>query len=92
MSQIFELINLLQGAIGALYGTLVHAIIPLDKQTAYRGRGKGNCYQNVLAICDFNMVFTYIYAGWEGVAHDSRVLKEIVANPNNCFPLPPPSK
>ncbi|KAM6580932.1 hypothetical protein CsatA_004706 [Cannabis sativa] len=84
--------KIFKGAIGALDGTLVHAVIPLDKQTAYRGRGKGNCYQNVLAICDFNMVFTYVYAGWEGVAHDSRVLKEIVANPNNCFPFPPPNK
>ncbi|XP_060968748.1 uncharacterized protein LOC133036245 [Cannabis sativa] len=57
-----------KGAICALDGTLVHAIIPLGKQIAYRGRGKG----------------------WEGVAHDSRVLKEIVANPNNCFQFPPP--
>ncbi|XP_060966886.1 uncharacterized protein LOC133035128 [Cannabis sativa] len=61
---------LCEGAIGVLDGTLVHAVISLDKQTTYRGRGKG----------------------WKGVAHDSRVLKEIVANPNNCFPFPLPNK
>ena len=81
----------MHGAIGALDGTLVHAVVPANQQTAYRGRGKGKCYQNVLAICDFNMVFTYVYAGWEGVAHDSRVRRKIVSNPSNGFPFPPPS-
>ncbi|XP_071722452.1 uncharacterized protein [Rutidosis leptorrhynchoides] len=76
-------------AVGAFDGTLVHAIIPLDQQIAYRGRGKGKCYQNVLAICDFNMIFTYVYAG---VAHDSRVLGDILSNPDNCFSFPPPNK
>ncbi|XP_047252233.1 uncharacterized protein LOC124887094 [Capsicum annuum] len=54
-----------------------------------RGRRKGKCYQNVLEICDFNMVFTYVYAGYEGVAHDARVLTEVVSNLNNGFLFPP---
>ena len=76
--------------IGALDGTLVHAVIQSDKQVPYRGRGRGECYQNVLAICDFNMIFTFVWAGWEGVAHDSRVLSETKCNPENNFPIPPP--
>ena len=55
--------RIFRGAVGALDGTLVHAIVPLDKQRLYRGRGKGDCYQNVLAICDFNMIFTFVVAG-----------------------------
>ncbi|KAD5507797.1 hypothetical protein E3N88_15500 [Mikania micrantha] len=43
------------GAIGASDGTLVHAVVP-----RYRGRGKGESYQNALAICDFDMIFTNI--------------------------------
>ncbi|XP_059304890.1 uncharacterized protein LOC132056626 isoform X3 [Lycium ferocissimum] len=82
--------RIFKGAIGALDGTLVHAVVPANQQIVYRGRGKGKCYQNVLAICDFNMVFTYVYAGWEGVAHDARVLTEIASNPDNGFPFPPP--
>ncbi|GAV63100.1 LOW QUALITY PROTEIN: DDE_4 domain-containing protein, partial [Cephalotus follicularis] len=78
--------------VGALDGTLVHAIIPSSQQTVYRGRGNGKCYQNVLGICDFNMIFTFVYAGWERVAHESRVLTEVVAAPNNNFLFPPPSK
>ncbi|XP_022036656.2 uncharacterized protein LOC110939140 [Helianthus annuus] len=80
------------GAIGALDGTLIHAIVPVDQQTRYRGRGKGECFQNVLAICDFDMIFTFVWAGWEGIAHDSRVLKEVAFNPNSGFPFPPPDK
>ncbi|XP_071701610.1 uncharacterized protein [Rutidosis leptorrhynchoides] len=80
------------GAIGALDGTLVHAIVPNKQQSAYRGRGGGRCYQNVLAICDFNMMFTFVWAGWEGIAHDSRILNEVVYNPTSGFPIPAPNK
>ncbi|KAM0052193.1 putative harbinger transposase-derived nuclease domain-containing protein [Helianthus debilis subsp. tardiflorus] len=79
-------------AIGALDGTLVHAVVPVDQQTRYRGRGKGECFQNVLAICDFDMIFTFVWAGWEGIAHDSRDLKEVAFNPTFGFSFPPPDK
>ncbi|KAK9065899.1 hypothetical protein SSX86_015301 [Deinandra increscens subsp. villosa] len=81
-----------KGAVGALDGTLIHAVVPASKQDLYRGRGKGDCYQNVLAICDFNMIFTFIVAGWEGVAHDSRILSEALSDPDAPFPFPPPDK
>ncbi|KAL0370545.1 UNVERIFIED_CONTAM: hypothetical protein Sangu_0372600 [Sesamum angustifolium] len=44
--------------------------------------------QNVLAICDFDMNFTYVYAGWEGSAADARVLDHAVSH-DNTFPFPP---
>ncbi|XP_024984011.1 uncharacterized protein LOC112519923 [Cynara cardunculus var. scolymus] len=80
------------GAIGALAGTLVHAVVPVDQRAHYRGRGRGECYQNVLAICDFNMIFTYVWAGWEGIAYDARVLKEVALDPTSGFPFPAPEK
>ncbi|XP_052621686.1 uncharacterized protein LOC128127278 [Lactuca sativa] len=76
--------NIFPGALGALDGTLVHAVVPVDEQTRYRGRGNGECYQNVIGICDFDMIFTFVWAGWEGIAHDSKVLKEI----NITFVMP----
>ncbi|KAL7593145.1 hypothetical protein Lser_V15G34059 [Lactuca serriola] len=79
-------------AIGALYGTLVHVVVPVDQQTHYRRRGKGECYQNVIGICNFDMIFTFVWAGWEGMAHDSKVLKEVAFNPTSGFPFPPPDK
>nr|KAJ0214273.1 hypothetical protein LSAT_V11C400219720 [Lactuca sativa] len=80
------------GAICALDGTLVHAVVFADQQTRYMGRGKGECFQNVLGICDFNMIFTFVWVGWEGITHDSRVLKEVSCNPTSSFPFPPPDK
>ncbi|XP_052621109.1 uncharacterized protein LOC128126970 [Lactuca sativa] len=84
--------NIFPRALGALDGTLVHAVVPVDEQTRYRGRGKGECYQNVIGICDFDMIFTFVWAGWEGIAHDSKVLKEVAFNPTSGFPFPPPDK
>ena len=61
--------------IGALDGTHIDVhVSPLD-QPRYRNR-KGHLTQNVLAVCDFNMRFTYVLAGWEGSAHDTAVWRD----------------
>ncbi|KAL8480761.1 hypothetical protein ACS0TY_027339 [Phlomoides rotata] len=62
-----------EGAIGAKDGILIPAAVRADHQTAFRSR-KGTISQNVLAICDFNLMFTYVYVGWEGSASDAHVL------------------
>ena len=59
--------------LGALDGTHIEMHIPIELQPWYRNR-KGTLSQNVLAICNFEMVFMYILAGWEGSIHDLRVL------------------
>nr|GEU55963.1 putative harbinger transposase-derived nuclease domain-containing protein [Tanacetum cinerariifolium] len=75
--------------VGALDGTLIHASVPSHKQNVYRAKERGDCYQNVLAICNFNMIFTYIVAGWEGTAHDARILNEALDDPIYEFPISP---
>ncbi|KAH9801971.1 DDE Tnp4 domain-containing protein [Citrus sinensis] len=45
-----------------------------------------------MALCDFDMIFRYVVVGWEGTAHDSRVLTETIRNSRNKFPIPPPDK
>jgi hypothetical protein len=62
-----------RGAIGALDGSQILALICETNQAPYRNK-KGTLTQNVLAAVDFNMRFTFVLAGWEGSAHDSRVL------------------
>ncbi|XP_024043375.1 uncharacterized protein LOC112100031 [Citrus clementina] len=84
--------QIFKDSIGAIDGTLIHACIPTDKQVPYRGRGRGECFQNVIALCDFDMIFRYVVVGWEGTAHDSRVLTETIRNSRNNFPIPPPDK
>ncbi|XP_076938049.1 uncharacterized protein LOC143606020 [Bidens hawaiensis] len=34
------------------------------------------------------MIFTFIVAGWEGVAHDSRILLEALSDPHGPFTFP----
>ena len=41
-----------------------------DVAAAYRNR-KGFTSQNVMAVVDFEMKFTYLVAGWEGSSHDA---------------------
>ena len=32
--------------------------------------------QNVLAVVDFDLRFTYVLVGWEGSAHNARILAD----------------
>lgn len=77
-----------QGCIGAVDGTHAHAVIPQEKQVPYRRR-KGYCTQNVIAAWDFDMKFTFVWAAWEGTAHDSRIFNEAIHSSHLCFPMPP---
>ncbi|XP_038693816.1 protein ALP1-like [Tripterygium wilfordii] len=77
--------------IGAIDGTHIHASVPNDDRTRFIGR-KGVTTQNVMAACDFDMIFTYVCAGWEGSAHDSRIFSTVLSNGNSKFPHPPPGK
>lgn len=48
-----------------------------------RFRGRKSCpTQNVLAVIDFNLRFTYVLTGWERSAHDSLVLHDALSCPN----------
>ncbi|KAF7832131.1 protein ALP1-like [Senna tora] len=75
-----------KNCIGAIDGTHVAAWAPAVKQTAFRGR-KIVITQNVMAICDFDMMFTFVYTGWEGTTNDSRVFLDAL-KPTNNFPKP----
>lgn len=58
--------------VGALDGSHIKAYVTGETKP-YRNR-KGDLSQNVLAVVDFNMLFTYVLAGWEGSAADITVL------------------
>ena len=51
---------------------------------------KGFHSQNILAVCSFDMKFTYMLAEYEGSCHDARMLDEAIRFYG--FPLPPPGK
>ncbi|KAL6564596.1 hypothetical protein OROMI_016046 [Orobanche minor] len=80
------------GCLGAIDGTHVKVRVPLIVKNRYRSR-KGEISTNVLAVCDRNMNFVYVLAGWEGSATDSRVLRDAMSRepglqvPTGCFYL-----
>nr|XP_017228074.1 PREDICTED: putative nuclease HARBI1 [Daucus carota subsp. sativus] len=78
-------------AIGAIDGTHIKCRVAESERTVYFGR-KGYATQNILAVCDFNMCFTFAWAGWEGGAHDSRILNEARLKPELNFPHPTENK
>jgi len=64
--------------VGAIDGTHVPANLPVEIQGKFRGR-KEEITQNVLATITFDLKFIYVLAGWEGSAHDSRVLGDALS-------------
>lgn len=64
-----------EDCLGALDGTHIHAIVGAELQGPFRNRKK-TITQNVLGVANFDMTFSYILTGWEGSAHDGRVLND----------------
>ncbi|KAJ9541768.1 hypothetical protein OSB04_028274 [Centaurea solstitialis] len=70
-----------KGCLGALDGTYVKVKVPAADRKPYRTR-KGEICTNVLGVCTRDLLFTYVLAGWEGSAADSRVLRDAISRPN----------
>jgi hypothetical protein len=68
-----------QDCIGAIDCTHVRVKVPIELAPRYRGR-KDYPTQNVLAACTFELKFTYVLVGWEGIASDSRIVKSILTH------------
>ena len=60
---------------GALDGTHIPAILREEDQSVFRNRKKF-ISQNVLGVTNFDAIFIYALAGWEGSAHDAKVLND----------------
>jgi hypothetical protein len=71
--------------LGALDGTHINAYVQGESTVPFRNR-KGALTQNVLAVCTFDLQFCYVLAGWEGSAHDARVLNN--ATSSQDFEIP----
>ncbi|CAN1794375.1 hypothetical protein LINPERHAP1_LOCUS20278, partial [Linum perenne] len=67
-----------QNCLGAIDGTLINVRTTTESRPRFRTR-KGTTAINVLAVWNQNLQFTYCLAGWEGSAHDSRVLRDALS-------------
>jgi hypothetical protein len=74
--------------IGALDGTHVRVSLHPNEQVRYIGK-TGIPTQNILAISDFDMRFTYVSVGQPGSMHDTSVLYNAIKVDKKFFPHPP---
>ena len=74
-----------KNCIGAFDSTHIPAIVSLVDNGRFRNR-KGFISQNVLAVVNFDLTFSYALTGWEGSAHDSKVYEysKSAGFPNIC--------
>ena len=78
-----------QKCVGAINGTYINAWAPASNKVSYRNR-KATIAHNIMCACDFDLKFTFVYTGWEGIANDSRIFLDAMQRPENNFPWPPP--
>ena len=45
-----------------------------------------------MCACSFDMMFTFVYTGWEGTSNDSRVFMDALNRPESGFRLPEEGK
>jgi hypothetical protein len=77
----------LQNCSGAINGMQINAAVKGMSNMPYRGRKK-KATQNVMCVVDMDLCFTYVYAGWEGSTHDSRIFSECINDLAVRFPAP----
>jgi hypothetical protein len=71
--------------LGALDGTHINTFIRGEPIAPYSNR-KGRLSQNVLVACKFDLQFSYVLAGWEGSAHDGRILHNAISRGGFIIP------
>ncbi|KAH7859348.1 hypothetical protein Vadar_020153 [Vaccinium darrowii] len=76
--------------IGAIDGT--HVPCTPSHETALYWSRKGGTTFNVIAVCDFNLCFTFAASGYEGIMHDYNIFKHETTKTGNRFPHPPEGK
>jgi len=64
-----------KNCLGAIDGSLIPVKVSPNQAAVNRTR-KGFTAQNVMVACEFDCTISYVLAGWEGSAHDSRVLAD----------------
>jgi hypothetical protein len=77
-----------KNCIGALDGTHISCTPPSHDVIRYFGRSR-KATQNVLAVVDFDLRFTYASIGQPGSMHDTSVLFHALTKDRDIFPHPP---
>ncbi|KAK9679331.1 DDE superfamily endonuclease [Popillia japonica] len=65
------------GVIGAVDGTHIPLKVPTNQHDSYINRHQQHSI-NLMAVCNADKVFTYVFVGFPGSAHDSRVFSNSI--------------
>ena len=74
--------------IGAIDSTHIAIYVSQGEQVRFIGRKEYHTI-NIMAVCDFNICFTFVWADWEGSTHDTRIFMEALRTRRLNFPQPP---
>jgi hypothetical protein len=74
------------GAIAVIDGTHIPVIVPSSIRITHFGRYRYTT-KNVMVVCDFDMKFTFIVAGWPDSVRDTRVFNEALQKYTDKFPF-----
>lgn len=77
-----------RNCLGAIDGTHIPVTVPSTKQPVHIG-SHGYPSQNVMAVCNFDMRFTFVVAGRPGSAHDIRIFLDSLIKYKDYFPHTP---
>ncbi|KAK2662949.1 hypothetical protein Ddye_001523 [Dipteronia dyeriana] len=79
--------DLFQDCIGGIDETHIPEMITGHDVSSYRNRHE-TISQNVLAACNFDLEFMYVLSGWEGSAHDSKLLIDALTKRRTAIKVP----
>lgn len=77
-----------EGCIGAIDGTYIPVIVPTKDQVRYIGR-KGYPTQNIMLVCNLDMLFSFVVVGWSETTHNTHILSCVIEEMKSVFPHPP---
>ena len=76
-----------KNAIRTIDGTHIKVVVPKEMEPKHRNR-KGYTSENVMAVCDLDMRFTFVVPGWPRSIHDTCVWSNAIVRYEH-FPQPP---
>jgi len=73
-----------EGCISVIAGTHIFVIVPTKDQIRYIGR-KGYPMQNVMVVCNLDMLIIFVVVGWPGTVNDTHILTSVLEEKKNVF-------
>lgn len=71
----------MQNYVGVINGTHVQVCVSAENQILFIDR-KGVLTQNIMAACNYDMQFIFVWVRWENSAHNTWIFLDAIDNHN----------